>query len=174
MIYCDWWLFQLYGTTIVVCVERKIWRLTLYSHTHQLIIAILVAENWVSSAKNTWQSSTIFQQPHRPYPHSEIHQWGGTSLPLLKVGYIEYLCQAVSDIVQPSFCCAQQKWSSTKGIPRSCQVLPLSQQGRPRSALFNEQTSVTVFVAKKCVERFVKLDDGSNVATFSWGFYMNL
>lgn len=53
-----------------------------------------------------------FSTTPQTIPHSEIHQWGGTSLPLLKVGYIEYLCQAVSDFVQPSFCCARQKWSS--------------------------------------------------------------
>ena len=40
---------------------------------------------------------------------------------------------------------------------------------RSASTCFVEQTSVTVFVAKNCVERFVKLDDGSKVADVFFG-----
>ena len=66
-------------------VLREKWRVTLYSHTHthQLILAILVVENWLSSAK-TLGSHQLFV--NNPADH----------LPLFK----------------PTFCCARQKWSS--------------------------------------------------------------
>ena len=47
---------------------------TLYSHPHQQIIAILVVESHLASPKTLGKHPLIFQQPNQPYP-----QWIGVN-----------------------------------------------------------------------------------------------